>query len=362
VRLPPLSKRLLSFWPLQGAGWLLYAVAIVTSNLPLRHHQDLVAFRTTFILTAFIESFALYGLCKYLWRRRVNLFASLLICIVASAMLGLVSSTISIWSEVHLGGGTEGFLWANALSGMTGAGFVLIAWSALYFGIKHYQALEEEKTRLRISEANARDAQLRALRYQLQPHFLFNTLNAISSLVVNHDNRCATQMISRLADLLRSTLQDPDVHFVSLADELLVMNEYLAIEKLRFGARLSILFEVESDASEARVPRFLLQPLIENAIRHGISSLIAGGTVTIGARRVHDTIELSVTNDVCRTAEAAPEAQGLGLANTRARIEQIYGTRGAVVVTNETGDAFHVTVTIPRFSSNLENTWLTPVG
>jgi sensor histidine kinase YesM len=353
---------LLSFWPLQSAGWLLYAVAVVTSSLPLRHQQDFVAFRATFILTTFTESFAMYGLCSYLWRRRVNLFASLLFCIAASAMLGLASSTLSIWSEAHLSGGTVSFRWAYALSGMTGAGFVLFAWSALYFGIKHYLALEEEKTRLRLSEANARDAQLRALRYQLQPHFLFNTLNAISSLVVNQENQGATQMISRLADLLRSTLDRPDVHFASLEDELLVMNEYLAIEKLRFGARLNIVFDVDAAALQAQVPRFLLQPLIENAIRHVISTLIAGGTVTIRASRSHNTIELSIMNDVCRTCAAGPQAVGLGLANTRARIEQTYGAHGSVIVMNETAECFCVTVTIPYSAPILETTSLSAAG
>jgi hypothetical protein len=356
----PLTRRLLSFWPLQSAGWLLYAIAIVTSSLPLRHQQGLLAFRTTFILTTFTESFAMYGLCSYLWGRRVNLFASLLICIATSAMLGLVSSTLSFWSEAHLGGGTEGFRWAYALSGMTGAGFVLIAWSALYFGIKHYLALEEEKTRLRLSEANARDAQLRALRYQLQPHFLFNTLNAISSLVVNQENQGATQMISRLADLLRSTLDHPDVHFVSLADEILVMNEYLAIERLRFGARLNIVVDVDAAALEAQVPRFLLQPLVENAIRHGISTLIAGGTVTIGASRSRNTIELSIMNDVCQSSMAQPP--GLGLANTRARIEQTYGAQGSMVIMNDTAESFCVTVTIPYSTQILETTSLFAAG
>src|SRR6202522_3550198 len=123
------------------------------------------------------------------------------------------------------------------------AAIILIAWSALYFGIKHYGTVEEQRERLLESEATAREAQLLALRYQLQPHFLFNTLNAISALVVGNHPELATQTISRLADLLRSTLDEPDVHFVSLAEELVVVKEYLSIEEVRFGSRLRVAFQ-----------------------------------------------------------------------------------------------------------------------
>jgi two-component system sensor histidine kinase AlgZ len=240
-----------------------------------------------------------------------------------------------LWAEIRFGGRTYPFRWASALSGMTGGAFVLIAWSAIYFGVKQYQALEEEKRLLRVSEASARDAQLLALRYQLQPHFLFNTLNAVSSLIVGEKPQLATQMISRLADLLRSTLEAPEIHFVTLAEELIVMKEYLAIEEVRFGSRLQVKIDVSHDTLSVQVPRFILQPLVENAIRHGISHMATGGRIILTAALQADTLALRMENDIAANRSGNEGMAGVGLANTRERLDQIYGREGSLTARAE---------------------------
>src|SRR5271163_5035637 len=131
------------------------------------------------------------------------------------------------------------------------AAIILIAWSALYFGIKHYGTVEEQKDKLMASEATAREAQLQALRYQLQPHFLFNTLNAISALVVSKQPELATEMIAKLAGLLRNPLSFPETHVVTLREELAVTEEYLSIEQVRFGPRLTVSLKVSPKAYDA---------------------------------------------------------------------------------------------------------------
>jgi len=345
----------LSFWPMQASGWLLYAIAIATLNLPLRHDKEVVAFRTAFLLSAFAASFLMYLLCRLLWRNGVDLFRSIAACIFACSVLGFVCSAVSAWSEIRFGGSTFQFRWASALSGTTGGAFVLIAWSAIYFGVKQYEALEEERRRLRVSEASARDAQLLALRYQLQPHFLFNTLNAISALVVGNHPELATQTISRLADLLRSTLDEPDVHFVSLAEELVVVKEYLSIEEVRFGSRLRVAFQTPPETLTINVPRFILQPLVENAIRHGISHLPAGGSIHFAAAKAGDNLELCIQNDVDDLQAIDKKSSGLGLANTRKRVEQIYGARGALNVSERRDKAFVVTIVIPMVATDRES-------
>jgi hypothetical protein len=336
----------LSFWPLQLGGWLLYTLVSASSNLPLRHEKGLVTFRAGFLVCAFLSSFVMYPICRALRLRKVSVLFAVAICLVVSTVLGLGCSAAAVWSEIHLGGYAEPFRWSAALSGMTGGAFVLIAWCAIYSGIKQYQSLEEEKARLRAAEASARDAQLLALRYQLQPHFLFNTLNAISSLVVGAKPQLATQMISRLGELLRSTLEEPDVHFVSLADELIVVKEYLAIEEIRFGARLRVVFDVSAETLVCKVPRFILQPLVENAIRHGVSHLPAGGSVSIRATSENGQLMLQVVNDKQARPESTPECTGLGLANTRQRMTEIYGT-GAVITVQEHVEVFSVTLALP---------------
>jgi LytS/YehU family sensor histidine kinase len=225
---------------------------------------------------------------------------------------------------------------------------ILIAWSALYFGIKHYGTVEEQRRRLLESEATAREAQLQALRYQLQPHFLFNTLNAISSLVISKQPERATEMIARLAALLRNTLSFPEAHLVTFREELAVTEEYLSIEQVRFGPRLAVSLSVSPEASEAQVPRFLLQPIVENAIRHGIARCPNGGEVSITASVIEGQLRIDIEND--RTEgllESGDEGNGLGLANTKTRLEKLYGEQGIVTVTTAQNNRFLVSMRFP---------------
>jgi hypothetical protein len=340
--------RFLTFWRLQAGGWLLYAAAMAVSYIPFLHTPGLVVYVLTFLGTAFLESFAMRGLCRTLWQRRIPFLRSLLCCLTASYLLGLSCSAIAVWFEIHWAGATTHFRWGDVLAGAIGGGFVFVTWSAFYFGIKHYQDLEAQKARLLAAEATARESQLRALRYQLQPHFLFNTLNTISSLVVSDQPRLATQMIARLADLLRSTLDCPDVHFVTLAEELSVMEEYLAIEKVRLGPRLQVSIEVSPKAQESQIPRFLLQPLIENTIRHGVSLIPEGGVVSLKAKADSNTVEIAIENDVRAVHDPGGKpGHGLGLENTRARIKHIYGTQADLAISGNGEGHFLISLTIP---------------
>ena len=337
----------LAFWPLQMGGWFVFAVASATSNLPLRHDRGLVAFRAAFVLSTFFASFITYGICRAVRLRRLAVISSIALETAACAVLGFGCSAAAVWSEIYFGGVDVPFHWTAALSNVTGGAFVLIAWCAIYSGVKQYQALEEEQGRLRAAEATAREAQLLALRYQLQPHFLFNTLNAISSLIVGQEPKQVTQMISRLGDLLRSTLDEPDTHFVSLADELIVVKEYLSIEEIRFGPRLRTSFDVLPQTLMLTVPRFILQPLVENAIRHGIAHLPAGGSIRLQTSLTAMQVEIVIENDVEWKRDAAAEVAGLGLSNTRERLTQIYGQEASLVTTHERGKSFIVTLMIP---------------
>ena len=338
----------LSFWPLQLGGWLVFAIASATSNLPLRHDRGLMAFRSAFILSTFVSSFITYGICRTIRTRRVPAFGAIVLCTSACAVLGFLCSAAAVWSELHVGRVDGTFHWSSALSNMTGGAFVLIAWCAIYSGVKQHQALEGDKERLHAAEATAREAQLLALRYQLQPHFLFNTLNAISSLIVGNEPKQATRMISRLGDLLRSTLDEPDRHFVPLADELTVVREYLSIEEIRFGPRLQLIFNVAPATLAVAIPRFIVQPLVENAIRHGIAYLPTGGTIRMQTRFVGEKLEIRIENDMHPTQNAAPDASGLGLSNTRARLAQIYGACSSLISGQESGNLFAVVLSIPR--------------
>jgi LytS/YehU family sensor histidine kinase len=225
---------------------------------------------------------------------------------------------------------------------------VLIAWSSLYFGIKHYVTVQEQRSRLLASEATARQAQLQALHYQLQPHFLFNTLNAISSLVVSKQPELATEMIAKLAGLMRTTLSFPESHAVTLRDEIAVTEEYLSIEQVRFGPRLAVSLSISSKAYDAQVPRFLLQPLVENAIRHGFARRPNGGEIAIKASVVEGQLWIEIENDPSENPlQSNEEGHGLGLANTRTRLEKLYGDTGSITVSTAQKNRFLVSIRFP---------------
>lgn len=171
-------------------------------------------------------------------------------------------------------------------------------------------------------------AQLSALKMQLHPHFLFNTLNSIASLL-HKDAEMAHRMIARLSDFLRMTLKNSETHHVTLEEELVFLNTYLEIEKIRFRDRLMIDVEIEPEALAAKVPNLLLQPIVENAVRHGLANVSSTGHLRISAHRANGKVVIEVEdNGPGYGNEAKPGKtvhQGVGLANTKARLEQFYG-------------------------------------
>ncbi len=208
---------------------------------------------------------------------------------------------------------------ANFQSSLPTYWMILFAWLAFDFYVK---SRDRELRSAQLAGELSR-AQLQALRMQLKPHFLFNTLNSISSLMYS-DVEAADAMLARLSEFLRLTLDRELEQEVTLTEELEYVRRYLEIEKIRFEERLSVRVDVGLDAGEARVPSLALQPLVENAIHHGIAARPGGGTIAIHARRENGTLRISVTDDGVGSGDEHPPER-IGLANTRARLEKLYG-------------------------------------
>jgi len=205
--------------------------------------------------------------------------------------------------------------------------YVLIYWALVGVcqAIDFYRKYRERALRASQLEARLAQAQLQLLKMQLHPHFLFNTLNAISALI-HQDAEVADRMLARLGDLLRLTLQKEGVQEVSLREELEFLDAYLEIEQVRFGPRLTVARQIDPDVLEARVPYLILQPLVENAIRHGILCNGLRGRIEDRARRREDALRLEVSDNGPGLREGnGPLREGIGLANTRARLRQLYG-------------------------------------
>lgn len=225
-----------------------------------------------------------------------------------------------------------------------------VQWGALYYRGFQERSQEVLKVELRASELQSQlvSAQLTALRMQLQPHFLFNTLNAIMVLVRQQKARDAERMLGYLGDLLRGVLEDVDAQEVSLRRELEYLQLYLAIEQVRFPDRLRVEIAADPATQAASVPQFILQPIVENAIRHGIGRSLSAGHILISAAKTNDTVELRVQDDGPGFTPGDPsEEQGIGLANTRARLQQLYGEEARLEIGNRAHGGGVVTVTVP---------------
>lgn len=222
-----------------------------------------------------------------------------------------------------------------------------VYWALL--GLQHAtdyyrQSLAREVRAARL-EARLMEAQLQTLQQQLHPHFLFNTLHAISALV-HRDPEKADRMIERLSDLLRITLKKVGVQEIRLAEELDYLRAYLDIEQVHFGERLAIVYRIDADALEGLVPTLVLQPLAENAIRHGLAPRAGPGVLTVEVARQHQTLLIRVA-DSGEGLASRPVREGVGLSNSRARLERLFGKHASLVLRDNPGGGAVVEISLP---------------
>jgi signal transduction histidine kinase len=244
----------------------------------------------------------------------------------------------------------SGWWWSIRVEYLNQLDWMLMTYSFIV-GVTHALEFRRESERRAVDSAQLEtrlvEAQLQALQRQLHPHFLFNTLNAIAGLM-RSDVDAADRMMDRLGDLLRMTLNTSNIQEVSLKEELEVLQKYLDIEQVRLGDRLTVHIAIDSDALDAQVPNFLLQPLVENAVRHGIAPRVEPGELSISAARHANRLAIDIFNS---GAEVPPHRltllnQGVGLANTRARLEHRYPNDHSLAFSNA-DPGFRVTVNIP---------------
>ena len=227
---------------------------------------------------------------------------------------------------------------------------VLAGWSALYFGINFYLIVEQQIDQMQLLENQASSAQLAMLRYQLNPHFLFNTLNSISTLVLLKQTERANVMLSRLSSFLRYTLANEPTAHVTLSQEVETLKLYLEIEKMRFDERLRTHFDVDPRVSKARLPSLLLQPLVENAIKYAVTPQEEGADITVTARLTGERVQIAVSDTGPGLIESKPRptlSTGVGLANIRERLAQAFGPDHRFETRTKPGEGFSVEIEIP---------------
>lgn len=346
------SHRML-FWMLQTAGWV--AFGLMMFGYALARESFLQAIFDVFILV--VTGFGLTALFRLLyrhWRRRAiapwRLSVYVLLMSAAGGPVWFELQVLLTWIAARLNPALVHWVPSFALIPLDTwlfEGFVLLTWSLLYFGANGWISLQQERRRAARAEALAQSARLKALQSQLEPHFLFNTLNGISALVVEGRTEAATTMIALLSEFLRLALQTVETPQISISEEISFVRHYLDIQKIRFGDRLKFGIDVAPGTAAALVPTLLLQPLVENALRHGILTRAGGGTVTVGVHADNDLLRLRIEDDGLGLRRSSTPSTGLGLSNTATRLSELYGDRASFTVGRGPGGGVAVDIAIP---------------
>jgi len=336
------------FWVLHTAGWAGYGITTYAGFLIHDKPGNFLAVISAVALCGFLLTLPLRYLYRRIWHGTPMVMASaVLLGSYAIAILWRLFINYMLTQWVETDWHPVGFL--DRISGVMLSFYIVLCWSGLYFGIKYYLQSQEQTERVLAATTAAHQAQLKMLRYQLNPHFLFNTLNAISTLILDRQNETANLAVSRLSDFLRYTLDNDPMKRVTLGSELSALDLYLEIEKVRFGDRLVVHREVEAGALDALVPSLIMQPLIENAIKYAINPSEDGGALKISAKVHGGTLMLQLADNGpgLNGNLKSGKSCGVGLKNTRERLQQIFGDSQALTLAPNSPTGLVVTINIP---------------
>jgi two-component sensor histidine kinase len=361
------------FWTLQIGGWFAWGVFWkFGTNWALSDKISPNYFLYVMIITvvAIVLTLGLRYLYRFLWER--PLWQQALGFLLGSAAAGKAWMEIrgfiyygyfeqakdnQAWME-KMGEAAEMLEKVYFVETFTSGWIPMLAWSVLYFAIKYSQIFQEVQKSALKSAAMAHEAQLKMLRYQLNPHFLFNTLNAISTLILEKETADANRMVTRLSSFLRHSLDNDPMQKVTLEQELAALKLYLDIEKVRFEERLRLEVDVDDEAAEALIPSLLLQPLVENAIKYGIARSEQGGRLKVAAKVFAGDLLIELSDDgpgVELVDGRIPDANGVGLRNTQERLVELYGNSHSFRLSQTDPHGLTINIRIPFESKSIKD-------
>jgi len=320
------SNRNVLFWSLHAAFWGAYGITQYFGALLYEKPNSYAQVIVVAAVAGFALSMPMRYIYRSLWGRppRAIISGVLITCYITALAIRTV---INLAYKQIVEPDWQFKALFEVFGGSISTTYLLLCWSALYFGIRYYESQQQQQEAVLKAVALAQESQLKMLRYQLNPHFLFNTLNAISTLILDNQNRTANHAIARLSEFLRYTLDQDPMKKVTLRQEIEALDLYLGTERLRFGDRLRLEYAIEGPALDALVPSLLLQPLLENSLKYAISPRECGGCVRIEGRARGPMLEVSVIDDGpgLRDRYTPNERRGVGLRNTRERLAVLYG-------------------------------------
>ena len=356
---PFFSNKNRAFWSLHALGWTGALILRITSGFGLDQPwgffaQILIQMATGFSITLLLS--VIYRLV--IDRKPVVTWGTTLIAVILGSFL---FAYIDVWVFQTIRQSADDSSFAKLFLGSLYLDITLVgAWTALYYAINFFVRAEEQQDQMLRLEAAATSAQLTMLRYQLNPHFLFNTLNSISTLVLLKQTDQANAMLSRLSSFLRFTLINEAEGKVTVSQEVDTLKLYLEIEKMRFEERLRTKFDIEPEAAKGLIPSLLLQPLVENAIKYAVTPREEGADIMVSARLIGENLRI-IVSDTGPGLSNEPQqnsntSTGVGMANTRERLLQAYDEDQRFEYRAREGGGFEVLIELPYQERQIEVT------
>jgi signal transduction histidine kinase len=343
TRLPPLVWMTLALW--LAAFLVLTFRAALMSELPqlMQVPPRAVACLVGALLCGGL-SFALRPF------NNLSLAAQLSLGFLASIVVGVLYGAIAavIFDAMTPPSGESSPFWLNMMGRAQAYLWIFISWCFAYLALTYSERSRMNEMQLVEAQALAADAQNRMLRYQVNPHFLFNTLNALQTLLLDRKTGRAREMVQSLADFLRYSLSREPDEMVTLGEEAEAQSAYLTIEKARFGDRLKFVCSIDSDASNVRVPSLILQPLIENAVKYAVTPSIGTVTISLTARLTTEEVRIEVRDDGSAVAPTRAKGLKVGLENVRRRLKLAYGGEADFVYGPAAPAGFSAVIFLPR--------------
>lgn len=355
------------FWLLQVTGWVgISLLTYLSLSVPYDQYEwSYLAHNVSQSALGFLLSIPLRYLYRAVWQW--GIYLRLVVVLGAAIVFALAWAALRLTLFMVMTG--EEGLWSDFGGWLFPSLFVFFTWAALYHGIKYYQFLQrehevavraesaqrQEALRRIKAEKEAKEAQMHLLRYQLNPHFLFNTLNSVSALVTSGRADDANRMLLNLSTFLRFSLEQERVSMTTLREEITALELYLDIEKVRFSDRLELILQIAPEAYRCNVPSLLLQPLVENAVKYAISKSETGGVIQIAASTNGSALNISVEDSGAdsgamedrESSSSAAAGIGLGLQNIRERLETVFGSLAYCRSTTSPLGGMRIEVCIP---------------
>lgn len=319
------------FWIVQTFGWVAYTVLVFLAIIqPQFSREDFnlsgqiinLCFEAS---TGFVLSYLQWIFIGKIVHLSLN--RTLVLSFCSASILGLIHNVIKLAGYkviVYQQGWNEGWNMLEFGGWLLFSLTTMFVWTSIFFIMLYNTRLQKEHEKLLRAQTETKDAQLQMLRYQLNPHFMFNTINAISTLIYKNENDKANEMLDQLCEFFRYSLDTKSQNKTTLAKEIQLMESYLSIEKVRFGSRLKIKLKISNAARNAKVPSMLLQPLVENAIKYAIEPRKEPGLIKVLAEQLDGRLNISICDDGDGVNEKVSNGFGIGISNTKARLDTMF--------------------------------------